>query len=119
VSADPGAKAADERRQKSRATMVTFAWYQVLPHPGSGQPGASGISQSCDVSETGIGLLTTRDLPHAARVFIELSTGLGGLSAVAEVANCQRTSDGRYRVGLKLLVVPPSDREAFDRIAQS
>lgn len=119
MSSEPEGKAGAERRQSSRATMVTFAWYQVLAEVGANESGPSGISQSCDVSETGIGLLTTRQLEPGARVFVELSTSLGSLSAVAEVANCQRTSGDRYRVGLKLLVVPPSDREAFDRIAES
>lgn len=108
---------ADERRRASRAVLVTFAWYQIIREAGTDQPGESGISQSCDVSESGVGLLTARPLEPGARVFLELSTSVGSLSAVAEVANCNGTSDGRYRVGLRLLVIPPSDRESFDRIA--
>lgn len=100
-----------DRRVASRHTTVKFVWYKVLPLESNGEDFPNeGISKTCDISETGIGLHVPRGLPNGRQIFIEINTKEFNLSAVGKIIYSRATMEGYHRVGVHFLVVPPSDR---------
>lgn len=90
--------------------MVRFVWYKALEEQAAGE--VEGIASSCDISASGVGIITPRAIAHDTRVFLELGLPEGRhVSAVGRVVYCRALDDGRHRVGLTLEVVPPNDRQ--------
>lgn len=95
-----------ELRGAERRRVVSFAWYQVIGET------EGGLARSCDLSSQGIGLVTTRVIDVGARVFVKLVHRGRAVSVVAEVMHC-RPEGHFHRVGMRLEIVPPIDREAI------
>lgn len=101
-------------RAAERLSFITFAWYRRIDDAAVASE--QGVARSCDVSDTGAGLVTSRALPPGARLFLEVTSRVGNLSAIAVVAHCAPTQDGCFRVGLRIEFVPPTDQMTLLRI---
>ena len=95
-----------DKRDSSRCPLITFCWYSVVGESGSDH---EGLARSCDISKTGVGVVTSKAVPVGQYVFIEVATGAGQLSAIGKVMYCSPIDGGSYRVGLRLDIVPPTD----------
>lgn len=102
----------DELRQSGRSRVVGFAWFQVL---GESE---GGLARSCDLSSSGLGLVTSRAIEPGLRVFLKLMHRGRSVSVVGNVMHC-RQEGALYRVGLQLEVVAPDDRTTIDWILQT
>jgi hypothetical protein len=101
-------------RASERLSFITFAWYRRVDDEA--QVSEQGVARSCDISDTGAGLVTSRELPAGSRIFLEVTSRVGNLSAIAVVAHCAPTHDGCFRVGLRIEFVPPTDQMTLQRI---
>ncbi len=102
------------RRSYERYAITTFAWYKRVDEGAADDE--EGVARSCDLSLKGAGIVTTRDLPVGARVFLEIVAQEGSVSAVAQVMHCKATGAGQFRVGLLVFCLPPTDRQTWKRI---
>jgi hypothetical protein len=99
-----------DRRVAIRHITVKFVWYKVLPQESDGEDFPNeGISKTCDISETGIGLHVPRGLPLGRQIFIEINTKEFNLSAVGKIIYSKATMEGYHRVGVHFVVIPPND----------
>ena len=114
MTKDEGKKesvSAADRRVASRYSTVKFVWYQVLKMESDGEDFPSeGISKTCDISETGIGLHAPRALPVGRIIFLEIATTEFNLSAIGKIIYSRPTTEGYHRVGVHFTIVPPNDR---------
>ena len=114
MTSDDGKKesvSAADRRVASRHSTVKFVWYRVLSLESDGEDFPSeGISKTCDISETGIGLHAPRALPVGRIIFLEIATTEFNLSAIGKIIYSRPTTEGYHRVGVHLTIVPPNDR---------
>lgn len=101
-------------RAAERFSFITFTWYKRVDD--SAQSAEEGVARSCDISIAGAGMVTTRALPVGARIFLEVVSRLGNLSAIGRVAHCSPASDGCFRVGVRIEFVPPTDQLTLQRI---
>lgn len=101
-------------RAETRHTFISFAWFRRVDDGASESD--QGVARSCDISPNGAGLVTSRALPPGARVFLEVISRVGNLSAITVVAHCTPTNDGCFRVGLRIEFVPPTDQLTLQRI---
>lgn len=100
-----------DRRVATRHITVKFVWYKVLPLKPDGEDFPNeGISKTCDISETGMGLHVPRGLPIGRQIFIEINTKEFNLSAVGTIIYSRATMEGYHRVGVHFIVIPPNDR---------
>ena len=100
-----------DRRVASRYSTVRFVWYQILKMDSDGENFPSeGISKTCDISETGIGLHAPRALPVGRIVFVEIATTEFNLSAIGKIVYSRPTPEGYHRIGVNFTIVPPNDR---------
>lgn len=105
----------DDLRQAPRNPMIRFVWYRVLVEDG---PAAEGVARSCDVSNSGIGIQTTREIPPGATLFVEIAAQDFNLSAVGRVVHCAARGD-TYRVGIAFVVIPPNDRPLLRKLCET
>ena len=77
------------------------------------------MARSCDISETGAGIFTTDQLPVGARLFLEVLSSAGKLSAIGKITHCSDAGDGTYRIGIQLEIVPPTDRATLAKLLAS
>ena len=109
----PIAKGSD-RRQNRRANYVKFAWYGTVHDASIGseeEPDCpEGISKTCDISSTGIGIQVADPIALRTLVFIEIATDQANLRGVGKIANSWQVQSGLHRVGIRWLVVPPNDQ---------
>jgi len=114
MSSDEGKKesvSAADRRVASRHTTVNFVWYKVLRLESDGEKFPNeGISKTCDISETGIGLHVPRALPIGRVIFVEIATKEFNLSVIGKIVYSKPTIEGYHRVGVHFTIVPPNDR---------
>jgi hypothetical protein len=113
------------RRIHDRTTLKVFVWFSVIERPdsleGLGQESnvdtswsaparpIEGLAHSVDLSAQGLGFIASRPLPVGIRVFLEITSSRGNISAVGRIQSC--ISKGNYfRVGISLEIVPPNDR---------
>lgn len=101
----------DERRITRRIPLVRFVWYKVLDRElDEVERSLEGISKSCDISETGVGLYTTQHIPIGTPIFLEIATKRFNLSCIGKVAY-SRNADGKFfRIGIRFVLLPPNDR---------
>jgi hypothetical protein len=93
-----------EGRGAKRLRFVQFLWFQRLDE-------TSGVlGRSVDVSEEGIGFVASRDVPRNERVFLVMLTPWGRISAIASVVHSSPVGKGSYRIGVRLEIVPPTER---------
>ena len=71
-------------------------------HGPDGWAWTTGVSR--DISELGLGLLTTRAAERGARVVVKLPDGAGGSMMMAcNVAHCRAVADGLVSLGLEFV----------------
>ena len=99
------------RRTAARRPYVNFIWYRVL-----GDHADEGVARSCDLSSTGIGVVTPRDLAVGTLLMLEVMTTAGNLSAVAKVCHTRSAEGGCFRLGLELEAMPPNDRRLWSEL---
>jgi hypothetical protein len=114
MSSDEGKNesvSAADRRIASRYSTVKFVWYRILKLESNGENFPNeGISKTCDISETGIGLHAPRALPVGRMVFVEIATTEFNLSAIGKIIYSKPTTEGYHRIGVHFTIVPPNDR---------
>lgn len=116
----PGDAVKGEMRRAERHSCVKFAWYRRIDEGTEVAPGAEeGIARSCDISETGVGLIVPSELPVGARVFVEIVTTAGNLNFIGRVMHCRPRDEGCYRAGIHMEIVPPTNRTTLMRIMTS
>jgi hypothetical protein len=102
----PESRDQDEHRAEPRHGYVHFAWYKRID--SSEKDGEEGVARSCDVSEGGVGMITSRPLPAGARLFIELICRDGRVAAIGTVAHADEAGNGCYRIGIRMEIFSPS-----------
>jgi hypothetical protein len=102
------------RRIYERHHFATFALYKRVDEGASDEE--EGVARSCDVSLKGAGIVTTRELPAGARLFLEIVGQGGSVSVVGRVMHCTPTGAGQYRVGILVYCIPPTDQQTWKRI---
>ncbi|MBN2496115.1 MAG: PilZ domain-containing protein [Deltaproteobacteria bacterium] len=114
MSQDDDTRAYGSGRRPGVATRyptVNFVWYSILDDESDGEELPSeGISKTCDISASGVGILVPRPLPVGKRIFLEVATKEFNLSAVGRVVYSKASMEGYYRVGVQFMVIPPNDR---------
>ena len=110
-SGPPNSISEEERRRASRYALVHFVWFKVVEDDLE-KTGASleGICKISDISETGMGLYATVQVPVGKRAFFEIVTRHFNLSCVGEVVHSSKANERYYRVGVRFSIVPPNDR---------
>lgn len=103
-----------DKRREERRTLVTLAWYCQI----GGDPNAphEGVAHSCDISESGLGMVTSRPFGTGTKLFFVLSTVSGELAGVGTVAYCTDAEGGCFRLGVSVDVVPPTRRPLFNQL---
>jgi hypothetical protein len=101
------ARAAADGRHAQRHKFVHFLWFQRLD-------GANGaLGRSVDVSENGIGFIANHEIAVTERVFLVLLTPFGRISSIARVMHCSAAEKGAFRIGVRLEIVPPTDKAVW------
>jgi hypothetical protein len=109
-----------EGRRAERRTCVKFAWFRRIDETTDEPSGAEeGIARSCDISETGVGLIVPAALPAGARVFVEIVTTAGYLNFIGRVMHCRERDEGCFRVGIHMEIVPPTNRATLMKVLTS
>lgn len=108
---------ADDRRRSKRQSFIAFAWYHLITDEIVPEEELYGLAHSCDVSREGVGLIASRSLAADQKLFLKVVTSKGAFSAVGRVANCAPLEGGRYRIGVRFEILPPSDVPLLDRLA--
>jgi hypothetical protein len=108
----------DENRHTPRHPLITFCWF--LRIDDAAQEGEEAVAQVRDVSDQGIGMLTPKPIAAGARLLVELVSKVGRVSVIGQVANVGPTSDaGVFRLGVRIVAVPPNDQATWRRILGS
>ncbi len=100
---------------------MNFIWYRVLQN---GEDGAcegpeEGVARSCDLSASGIGLVTPREIGKGSLLMLEVMTTAGNLSAVGRVCHVRPAAEGCFRLGLELEAMPPNDRRLWAELTEA
>lgn len=100
-----------ERRKLMRHPMVSLVWYRIVEDVDILETKElEGISKMCDISQSGLGLYTPREIQKDKLVFLEVNTKTdGNFSAVGRVVNVSKVDETYYRIGVRFIVVPPND----------
>jgi hypothetical protein len=105
--AKPEAGESSEGRRSPRHKYVQFLWFHCLE--GSG----AGLARTLDISEEGIGFISSHEIARNERVFVVLLTPFGRISSVARVMHSSLVAEGSFRIGVRLEIVPPTDKAAW------
>lgn len=73
-------------------------------------------SSTIDVSSSGLSLLFESAIDIGQKVKFEAATPLGAVLGGAIVRSCQKTRDGKYRIGLQLADMGRLDKPRWDRL---
>ena len=65
------------------------------------------------MSEDGIGFVANQEFVLNERIFVVLLTPFGRVSTVARVVHLTPAGNDSYRLGVKLEVVPPTDKAVW------
>jgi len=103
-----------DRRRAVRHPTVLFVWYKILVEDPDPPEHFEGVSKTCDISSSGVGVFTAWLLPVGKKVFLEIVTKEFNLSAIGRVVYARKIKDGYFRVGIEFEVMPPNDRTLFD-----
>jgi hypothetical protein len=101
----------EDNRQYQRRPVVRFIWYKLLEDDNeTSEYNSEGISKTCDISSSGIGIYVTTELPLGKLIFIEVAAHEFGISAVGKITNVRPSAKKYFRVGIHFTIVPPNDR---------
>ena len=98
---------APDSRRSARHPFVQFLWFHGL---GAGR---SGIGHTLDVSDHGMGFISSLRLIPNELAFLVILTPFGRISAIATVMHTTEHGPNSFRIGVRLDVVPPTDRAAW------
>ena len=120
MRADPLTDSSESgKRRAQRKPVVAFVWYKLISGVAGGESAkVSGLARSCDVSDGGIGIVTSEHLPLGVRVFLEIATAIGNVSAVGAIMHCSEVERGYFRSGIQIEIVPPNDRALLPRLLE-
>lgn len=105
----------DKIRIAPRHPTVNFIWYkELIDEDVDTTVPAEGISRSCDISKTGLGLYTANPLTKERLIFVEMVAKEFNLSAVGKIVHVKQMKDGLYRAGIHFLAIPPTDRRSMN-----
>lgn len=104
----------NEQRLNERSSLVTFCWYKRIDD--AALESDEGVAQVRDVSQGGLGLMTSNALAVGARLLVEIVSDVGRVSALGRVTHCMRASEHAHRVGLRIETVPPNDQVTWRRL---
>jgi hypothetical protein len=100
-----------ERRSGQRHPFVALVWFCRLgPEDDDSKQLIDGLAKTADVSSTGLGFDSNEPIPPGERIFLEVSVRKVSVSCVARVVHCGFRRGGRFRIGVRFLIVPPNDR---------
>ena len=108
--------AGSDKRVATRHEYINFAWYKRVDD--SAMDSEEGVARSCDVSEGGVGMVVTRKIPAGARLFMELISRAGRISAIGTVKHCTDVGNGQFRIGIGIVSVPPTDQLAWKQMVE-
>ena len=110
-SGPPASLSDDERRRASRYALVHFVWFKVVEDdPGKTAGSLEGICKIEDLSETGMGLFATVQVPVGRNAFFEIVTRHFSLSCMGRFVYSRKVDERYNRVGVRFSIVPPNDR---------
>jgi hypothetical protein len=101
------ASASVDGRQKARHEYVQFLWFHCL----AGEK--SGLARTVDLSDEGVGFVASQSVAPNERIFLVLLTPFGRVSAIAKVIHSHRVDSGSFRIGVKLEIIPPTDKTTW------
>lgn len=108
-----------DQRQAERRVFINFVWYHCIPTDETqGTPIEHGIARSCDLSQSGCGIVVPDRLEPGRRVFLEILSSGGSLSLVGRVMYCREQDGGFFRVGIRIELIPPTDLTALSRLVE-
>jgi len=110
-SGPPASISEEERRRALRYSLIHFVWFKVVEEdPARTEESLDGICKIEDVSETGMGLFATVEVPVGKTAFFEIVTRHFSLSCVGRFVYCRKVDERYHRVGVRFSIVPPNDR---------
>jgi hypothetical protein len=114
ATGDPNAaEAPPDSRRSVRRTCIQFLWYCSVD-----ELDARGLARTVDVAEGGIGLVTNHPLASGAKLFMVVVTRFGRIAFLGKVMHVHQPEVGSYRVGVRIEVIPPTDRASWSRLLQ-
>ena len=105
------AQAPDGRRAE-RHKYVQFLWFHCVDGP------TGGLARSIDVSDEGVGFVASHEVAVNERLFLVLLTPLGKISTLARVMHCQAAGEGSFRIGVRVELIPPTDKAAWTSLLE-
>jgi hypothetical protein len=100
-----------DNRKAERHPTINFVWYRVIGiRADEDQNPVEGLAKSCNISETGLGLLVPIPLPVDEKIFVEIAIKNFNLSAVGRIVFSIPIEGNYQQVGIQFLAVPPNDR---------
>jgi hypothetical protein len=108
----PEASMAIDGRRAARHEYVQFLWFHAI------EGGKSGIGRTVDLSDGGIGFIVSHSLAQSERVFLVLLTPFGRISAIAKVMHARAEESGSFRIGVRLEVLPPTDKATWAALTE-
>lgn len=105
-----------DQRRTPRHEYINFGWYKRID--SGARDAEQGVARSCDVSDSGVGMILTRPLPKAAQLFLELIGRAGSISAIGTVMHCADVGNGCFRVGIRIDSIPPTDELTWQQMVE-
>ena len=111
-----------ERRASGRFNTAAFIWYAVIgatkTDEGEGETEDGNLATCVDLSATGVGFLSIRPMASGVRIFLVVAIRGGELAAVGRVAHSRPLDDGRFRIGVRFEIIPPTHRPTLERLVK-
>jgi hypothetical protein len=101
-----------DARSAPRTKFVQFLWFQDL------EATSGSLARSIDISDTGVGFVASHEVGMGARIFLILLTPFGRISSIARVVHCSKAGEGSFRIGVRLEIVPPTDKAAWATLVE-
>lgn len=109
-----------DRRRARRYAYRQLVWFKILEETAD-RTGDSveGVSRSCDISTSGLGLISSVPMPVGKNAFLEIPAKGFKFSAMGTIVYSHRTEDDLHHVGIRFSVIPPNNRIDLDRLIES
>jgi hypothetical protein len=112
VTTDSRSAAARISKRYRKASLV---WFHVLDG-GPGTEGTEGIGAGFDISRSGLGISTPREIPLGARVLVHLRCREFEVTALCRVVRVRVSPTGQYEIGMEIVMLPPDHRALINRV---
>ncbi len=106
------------RMRARRYPKPGLVWYRTCDEmpEGVGAAPLEGIATCFDVSRTGLGFVSSDQLPPNSRVLVHLRGRDLELTGIMRVARAVPLTGGRWEIGVHFEILPPDHRAMLDRI---